>query len=177
MPDYFKQLAVHFGLDKAAHKRNPISVTHGLKRGPRITNPAAISFYTTAMGALLWPTLTVRPEIAFTISMLSSVNHFFTKGHLNTIKQIIIYLASTPNDSITYDGHCRFIEHTFANANWGANYHGERKLQSGFVVMLAGGASSWGSKHQKSVMLSPKEAEFYAISEATAATLTTVKDH
>ncbi|EUC61186.1 Copia-like polyprotein/retrotransposon, putative, partial [Rhizoctonia solani AG-3 Rhs1AP] len=105
--------------------------------------------------------------------MLSSANHFFTKGHLNTIKQIIIYLASTPNDGITYDGRRRFAEFTFADANWGADYDGERKSQSGFVVMLAGGAISWGSKRQKSVALSTKEAEFYAISEATAATLTT----
>ncbi|EUC56807.1 reverse transcriptase, partial [Rhizoctonia solani AG-3 Rhs1AP] len=173
MPDYVKQLAVRFGLDKAAHKRDPISATHGLKRGPRVTDPAAISFYATAMGALLWPALTARPEIGFAVSMLSSANHFFTKGHMNAIKHIITYLASTPNDGITYDGRRRFIEHTFADANWGADHDGERKSQSGFIVMLAGGAISWGSKRQKSVALSTKEAEFYAISEATAVTLTT----
>ncbi|EUC67718.1 Pol-like polyprotein/retrotransposon, putative [Rhizoctonia solani AG-3 Rhs1AP] len=144
------------------HKRNPISATHGLKQGPCVTDPAAIGFYATAMGALLWPAVTACPEIGFAISMLSLANHFFTKGHMNTIKHII-----------TYNGRRRFIEHTFANANWGTDHNRERKSQSSFIVMLAGGAISWGSKCQKSVALSTKEAEFYVISEATAVTLTT----
>ena len=170
---YFKQLAARFGLEKAAHKRDPISATHGLKRGPRITDPAALSFYATAMGALLWPALTVRPEIAFTVSFLSSANHFFTKSHLNAIKHLIVYLANTANDGITYDGRRKFIEYTFADANWGSDYDGERKSQSGYVVMLAGGAIAWASKRQQSVALSTKEAEFYAVAEAIVATLTT----
>ena len=173
MPDYVKQLAKRFGLEKSAPKRDPISATHGLKPGPQVTDPAALSFYATAMGALLWPALTVRPEITFTVSLLSLANHFFTKSHLNAIKHLIIFLANSANDGITYDGHQKFIEYTFADTNWGSEYYGKCKSQSGYVVMLAGGAIAWASKQQHSVALSTKEAEFYAISEATVATLTT----
>ncbi|KDN46730.1 hypothetical protein RSAG8_04110, partial [Rhizoctonia solani AG-8 WAC10335] len=173
MPDYVKQLAIRFGLENSASKRDPISATHGLKRGPRITDPAALSFYAMAMGALLWPALTLRPEIAFTVLLLSSANHFFTKSHLNAIKHLIVYLANSADDGITYDGRRKFIEYTFADANWGSEYDGERKSQSGYVVILAGGVIAWGSKRQHSVVLSTKEAEFYAISEAVVATLTT----
>ncbi|QRW20411.1 hypothetical protein RhiXN_09386 [Rhizoctonia solani] len=173
MPDYLKQLAIRFGLNKAAPKRNPISATHGLKRGPRVTDPAALSFYATAMGALLWPALTVCPEIAFTVSLLSSANHFFTKSHLNSIKHLIVFLANSADDGITYNGRRKFIKYTFADANWGSDYDGERKSQSGYVVMLAGGAIAWALKRQHSVALSTKEAKFYAVAEAIVATLTT----
>ncbi|KAF8735734.1 GAG-pre-integrase domain, partial [Rhizoctonia solani] len=173
MPDYIRQLAIQFGLKKAAPKRDPISATHGLKRGPRVTNPAALSFYATAMGALLWPALTVCPKIAFTVLLLSSANHFFTKPHLNAIKHLIVYLANLANNGITYNGRQKFIKYTFANANWGSDYDGKQKSQSGYVVMLAGGAIAWASKRQHLVALSTKEAKFYAVSEAIVATLTT----
>ena len=42
----------------------------------------------------------------------------------------------------------------------------DRKSISGFVVMFEGGAVSWGSKKQTSVVLSTVEAEFIAASTA-----------
>ncbi|EUC55417.1 Copia-like polyprotein/retrotransposon, putative, partial [Rhizoctonia solani AG-3 Rhs1AP] len=156
MPDYCRNLAQRCGLENAAPKRDPISATHGMKPGPKVFDSVSLGWYATAIGALLWPALTCHPEIAYTVSYLASANHCFTPQHLSTIKHLICYLKATPDQGITYDGCCNFIEYTFADANWGPESDGQRKSQSGYVTMLAGGAVSWGSKRQKSVALSTK---------------------
>src|SRR2546421_12402859 len=57
-----------------------------------------------------------------------------------------------------------------ADANWGPN-DGTRKSQSGHVGFLAGAPVCVGSRRQKSVSLSTKEAEFYVIAFTIEAAL------
>ena len=53
----------------------------------------------------------------------------------------------------------------YVDSDWGGD-HMDRKSISGFAVLLDGGAISWGSKKQTSVLLSTIETEFIAISTA-----------
>jgi hypothetical protein len=170
MPAYCRDLATKFDLDNARPHRMPMSATHGLRRGPRVHDKTTIGVYATAMGALLWPALTVRPEIAYPVSFLTGNNHFFDQSHWTAIKHLIAYLRHTADDGITFDGRWKFIKYGFTDANWGSD-DGTRKSQSGNVMFLAGGAISWSSKCQSVVALSTLESEFYAAANGVQTTL------
>lgn len=53
----------------------------------------------------------------------------------------------------------------YCKADWASNV--DRKLVSGYVVVIAGGAVAWSSKEQATVALSTSEAEYIAATHAT----------
>jgi hypothetical protein len=62
--------------------------------------------------------------------------------------------------------HANYSEPTlFTDADW-ANSIDDRKSISGYVSMLAGGATTWSSKKQATVALSTMEAEYISLSHA-----------
>jgi hypothetical protein len=94
--------------------------------------------------------------------------------HLTAVKCIYCYLASTLNLGITYKSasdsdieiHTNYSEpRVFADADW-ANSLNDRKSISGYVSILAGGATMWSSKKQATVALSTMEAEYVALTHA-----------
>jgi hypothetical protein len=51
----------------------------------------------------------------------------------------------------------------YSDANWGSNTDDQRSI-SRYVSMLSGGATTWSSKKQPTVMLPSMEAEYMALS-------------
>jgi hypothetical protein len=124
--------------------------------------------YQSAIGALMYPMLGTRPDLAYTVAALG--RHAANPGeeHLHALDRAFRYLRATSDRRLvfqrgTQDG-SRL--HGYVDADWASDVN-DRKSTSGFVFMLAGGAISWSSKKQPSVALSSTEAEYIAGAHAT----------
>ncbi|KAK4695272.1 putative transposase, partial [Phenoliferia sp. Uapishka_3] len=122
--------------------------------------------YRAAIGALLWLSLSTRPDIAFAVSVVGRHSASPGVAHWTAVKRIFRYLAGTPHYGLVYrkmDGELVGVFDAFSDADH-AGDHDSRKSTSGFVVRLAGAAISWLARLQKSVSILTTEAEYMGLS-------------
>ncbi|XP_060195157.1 secreted RxLR effector protein 161-like [Lycium barbarum] len=96
-----------------------------------------------------------RPDIAFSVGVVSRFMHSPSKLHLGAAKRILRYIAGTTDHGIWYSK---------------AGSIDDRKSTSGFLFNLGSGAISWSSKKQEVVALSTSEAEYIAATLAACQT-------
>jgi len=160
----------------------PMSPTLKLKKaaGGDIVPPSEWD-YQSAVGGLLYLSLTARPDIAQSVGVLSRFMSCPGKEHIEAAKQVIRYLYGTKSFGITYQRgvggsphlfvHTRksstaiddpttdsYLVGTYADADL-AGDEGTRKSTNGHAMVLHGGVVSWLSKLQSTVALSTAEAE------------------
>lgn len=134
-----------------------------LERSPEID----IRSYQCAIGALMYPMLGTRPDMAYTVAALG--RHAACPGneHQRALDRAFRYLRATSDWKLIFQRGT--AEGTtlrgFVDADWASDVN-DRKSTSGYVFMLAGGAISWSSKKQSSVALSSTEAEYIAAAHA-----------
>jgi hypothetical protein len=123
--------------------------------------------YQSAVGALMYPMLGTRPDLAYAVGALG--RHAANPGpeHQRALDRVFRYLRATSKQKLVYqrgsqDGN---VVHGFVDADW-ASDTSDRKSTSGYVFKLAGGAISWSSKKQTSVAMSSTEAEYIAAAHA-----------
>ena len=137
--------------------------------------------YQSAVGGLLYLSLTARPDIAQSVGVLSRFMACPGREHVQAAQQVIRYLYGTKSFGITYkrgmggsphlyvhtrksntavddprrDSH---VMGTYADADL-AGDEGTRRSTNGHAMVLNGGVVSWLSKLQSTVALSTAEAE------------------
>lgn len=118
------------------------------------------SFYRSLVGGLIYLTHT-RPDIAFSVGVVSRFMHSPTKHHFGAAKRIMRYVAGTVEYGIWYSkkSECKLIGYT--DSDWGGCVN-DRKSTSGNVFCIGSGAVSWSSKKQATTALSTSEAEYVA---------------
>jgi hypothetical protein len=125
--------------------------------------------YQSIIGALNFAAGCSRPDIAFAVSKLASVNHCPRERHLAAAKRCMEYLAGTPELGLTFEGSRGRDSLTLRGASdsdW-AGCPVTRRSTTGFIFALAGGPVSWLSKRQSETALSSCQAEFVALTAAT----------
>ena len=127
-----------------------------------------VKSYQQAVGALMYPMLGTRPDLAYAVGILG--RHAANPGeeHQRALDRVFRYLAGSKDWTLVYQ---RGTEEAltlggFVDADW-ANERSDRSSTSGYVFKLAGGAISWSSKKQTSIALSSTEAEYIAGAHAT----------
>src|SRR5712692_3909452 len=130
----------------------------------KLTNPEInVTSYQRAVGALMYPMLRTRPDLAYTVAALG--RHAASPGadHQHTLDHAFRYLRATSDQQLIFQ--CGTpsgtVLHGFVDADWASNVN-DRKSTSGFVFMLGGAAISWSSKKQATVALLSTEAEYLA---------------
>lgn len=123
--------------------------------------------YRKAVGSLMYLGMVTRPDIAFSISVLSQVLDKPTKRHWCLVKKVLKYLKGTSRWGILYksNSNCKLLE-AFSDSDY-AGDPSTRRSTSGMVFKYSGGAITWASRRQKCVSLSTTEAEFVAASQAS----------
>jgi len=131
-----------------------------------------ITEYQRCIGSLMYLMICTRPDIAYSVGVLSRHVSCPGKAHMQAVKRIFRYLRGTSQYRLEYHSDDKAVSEVqvFVDSDW-AGDRVDRKSISGFVVMFEGGAVSWGSKKQMSVALSTVEAEFIAASMAVKETL------
>jgi len=150
--------------------------------------------YRKAIGELIWPMTTCRPDLAQAVVKCSQASAAPTETHYNAIKSIFRYLAATPNDGIYFwrtaprddlpDDALPIINSTphdlrllgrpkenalnlsgYMDSSWGDCLI-TRRSTGGVCFRLAGGPVAWKGQLLPTVALSSTEAEYM---EATVA--------
>jgi hypothetical protein len=116
------------------------------------------------IGSLLYIARMMRPDITFTVSLLS--RFMANPGHIHweAAKRVLRYLKGTKDLRLTYGTRADGLT-GYTDADWASQDH--RHSTSGYIFLIDGGAVSWSSKKQPVVALSSTEAEFIAATHAT----------
>jgi hypothetical protein len=110
------------------------------------------TLYKQIVGSLMYLT-TTRPDIMYSVSLISRYMENPTELHLLAAKRILRYLQGTRNLGIYYTKGEKSDLIGFTDSDY-AGDQDDRKSTSGYVFMLGNGAVSWSSKKQPIVTLS-----------------------
>ncbi|XP_042973079.1 secreted RxLR effector protein 161-like [Carya illinoinensis] len=110
-----------------------------------------------------------RPDICYTVGLVSRFQSNPGLAHWKAVKRIMRYLKGTADYVLYYQGLDLQLK-GYSDADWGSDLD-ERKSTTGYVFLLNNGAITWSSKKQPCIALSTMEAEYIACSVAVQETV------
>jgi hypothetical protein len=118
--------------------------------------------YRSLIGSLLFLASRTRPDILFSVILLSQYNNEHTDFHVKLLLQVLNYVITTKHYRICLSK-CKGNELTaYCDASY-ASDRDTRRSFSGYIVYVGGVPVSWHCTKQKSVTLSTMESEFVAL--------------
>ncbi|GAB2272014.1 hypothetical protein Dimus_038946 [Dionaea muscipula] len=108
-----------------------------------------------------------RPDIAFSVSVVSQFMSHPRTPHWKAALHILKYIKGHPNRGLLYSdhGHCRIKG--FSDADW-AGSPSDRRSTSGYCVFVGENLVSWKSRKQSAVARSSVESEYRALTYLTS---------
>lgn len=122
------------------------------------------SLYRSMVGSLMYLTAT-RPDIMFSVSVISRFMENSKKSHWEAGKHILRYINGTLNHGLIYTRTEDASLRGFSDSDYGGCID-DSKSTTGYVFNLGSGAISWQTKKQNVVALSSAEAEYISLSMA-----------
>ncbi|CAK1590667.1 unnamed protein product [Parnassius mnemosyne] len=119
--------------------------------------------YRELIGSLLFLCSISRPDISFSVNVLSRYVNNPSQQHVNAVKRIVRYLINTKDLCIKYGESDGLIG--YSDSDYASDVD-TRKSTTGYIFMMNGGPITWSSQKQKTIALSTTEAEFVAACEA-----------
>jgi Reverse transcriptase (RNA-dependent DNA polymerase) len=138
-----------------------------LKLSKVSSNPSVDkTLYRSIVGSLRYP-LHTRPNLAFSVGMVSRYMENPTMEHMAVVKHILRYMKGTLNYGCVYEKMEGGLVLTGYSDSDHASDIDDRKSTSGIIFFLGSSPVSWCSQKQKVVALSSCEAEYIAVCAAT----------
>ncbi len=121
-------------------------------------DPKTIKWYQSAIGPLIWPAVYTRPDIAYSVGVLSQYCSNPGPTNCSLVVQVFRYLFGTLDLGITFqaDSIDKLVNYT--DSDYAGLVDG-RKSTGRYIFMLSGGPLSHQSKLQNTVASSSNEAE------------------
>ena len=126
---------------------------------------ASIKWYQSAIGSLMWLAVYTRPDIAYSVGVLSRYCRNPGPTYWNLLVQVFRYLSATLGLRIIFNANWENDLVGYTDSDYAGLVDG-RKSTSGCIFMLSGGFLSHQSKLQSTFALSSTEAEYMATTEA-----------
>ena len=117
--------------------------------------------YRSIIGSMMYMLNSTRPELGYSVGVLSRYLNSPNIQHVMAAKRILRYLKHTANLGLTFDGSQELTLEGFADADW-AGDPTDRRSVTGYVFHLCKTAVSWKSKKQPTVAGSTTEGEYMA---------------
>lgn len=164
-PTYTKNILSEFGMQDCKPVSTPVSVEAKLTKATDDENCIDQKKYQSAIGSLMYLSVSTRPDISYAVSSLARFSSKPTQRHWVALKRLLRYLKGTTKHGILYKREGPSACIGFSDADWAGDTN-DRKSTSGYMFMINGGAISWKSQKQRCVALSTAEAEYVAMASA-----------
>jgi hypothetical protein len=165
---YTMDVLKRFSMENSTAVGSPIvpgSKLHSDEGGVRINE----TYFKHIVGSLMYLT-TTRPDIMFSVNLISRYMSKPTELHLQAAKRTLRYLKGTVNYGIFYKkGEAEELL-AFTDSDYAGDIK-DRKSTYGYVFLMNSGAVAWSSRKQPLVMLSTTEAEFVAVANCACQTI------
>ncbi|KAL0311583.1 UNVERIFIED_CONTAM: Retrovirus-related Pol polyprotein from transposon TNT 1-94 [Sesamum angustifolium] len=122
-------------------------------------------YATSLLTSLFYLTIT-RPDIAFSVGVISQFMDQPCEIHLIAAKRILRYIKNTLSYGLMYEQSKSFSLSGFVDVDW-AGHVNDRRSTTGFCFKIGSAAISWCSKKQTTVALSSCEIEYVVATMAT----------
>lgn len=159
---YIEKIVGEAGLTNAKISKFPIDT--GYYKLDHTKKLASNDEYRKLIGMVLYLATNTRPDIAATVAILSRKVSCPSTVDLKELQRLIRYLSGTRNLMLNLNRKDEMELYAFSDSDWAEDAI-DRKSNSGFVVMVNGGAVAWCSRKQSLVSLSSAEAEYIAVTE------------
>ena len=154
---YVMNLMTETGMLECKPTETPIEVNHGLSI--QIDQvPTDKDRYQRLVEKLIYLSHT-RPDIAYTVSVVSQFVHSPSKDHMDAVYRVLRYLKSSPGKGLFFRRNNDYEITGYTDADW-AGDQTDRKSTSGYFMFVGKNLVTWRSKKQKVVARSSAEAEF-----------------
>ncbi|XP_071713380.1 secreted RxLR effector protein 161-like [Rutidosis leptorrhynchoides] len=118
-----------------------------------------VKLFQQKVGSLIYLTIT-RPEIAYSIGIVSQFMQCPTNVHLDAAKRILRYVKGSIGHGLWYKKCDKVLLNGFVDADWMGD------ATSGYCFNMGSAVISWCSKKQDVIALSSIEAEYIAATMA-----------
>ena len=154
---YALDIVAEAGLLECKHVSTPMEQNHKLRsdKGPMYKNPERFRRF---VGKLVYLAIT-RPELSYSIHVLSQVMHKPREVHWDAVVRVLRYSKGCPGQGIMLKAISDLRLRAFCDSDWAACPTTRRSLSS-FVVLLGDSPISWKTKKQNTVSHSSAEAEY-----------------
>uniref|UniRef100_A0A8R7PAF0 Reverse transcriptase Ty1/copia-type domain-containing protein n=1 Tax=Triticum urartu TaxID=4572 RepID=A0A8R7PAF0_TRIUA len=153
---YVLDLLLETGLSKCRPAPTPIEQNHRLVS--EAGSPVDRERYQRLVGRLIYLPHT-RPDIAFSVSVVSQFMHDPRTRHMDAVIRIIRYLKGCPGRGLLYTSHGNLQVECYTDADWAGSLD-DRRSTSGYCTFVGGNLVTWRSKKQSVVARSTAGAEF-----------------
>jgi hypothetical protein len=123
------------------------------------------TMYRQTVGSLNYITIT-RPDISYSMSVLSQFMEKPLEIHWNATKEVLRYLKGTLDYGIKYTDASDVELTSYLDFDWAGNTDDQRST-TGYAFGIGSGVVSWSSKKKPIVSLSSLEFEYKALCAAT----------
>lgn len=156
------ELLDKYSLGECKPKSTPLSSIPTATEGEELD--VKVHPYSSLVGALLYLSVTTRPDIAHAVGVLARYMAAPRTGHWTTAKGVLRYLAGTRNHGLVFGTTDKTLR-GYCDADYASDTD-TRRSTTGYVFLLNGGAISWSSRRQQTVAASTTEAEYMAAASA-----------
>ncbi|XP_061359256.1 secreted RxLR effector protein 161-like [Gastrolobium bilobum] len=154
---YFLDLLAEVGMLDCKPVDTPIVQNHRLADYPDQVQPNK-ERYQRLVGKLTYLSHT-RPDLAYTVSVISQFKHAPSEDHMNAVERILRYLKGAPGRELWFRKGPNLEIVGYTDADWVGSLQ-DRRSTSGYFTFLGINLVTWRSKKQKMGELSSAEAEF-----------------
>ncbi|RVW76743.1 Retrovirus-related Pol polyprotein from transposon TNT 1-94 [Vitis vinifera] len=119
--------------------------------------------YQRLVGKLIYLSHT-RPDIGFSVSVVSQFMNNPTEKHMTAVIRILRYLKMTPGKGLFFQRTTKKEIEIFSDADWAGSVT-DRRSTSGYCSFVWGNLVTWRSKKQSVVARSSAEAEFRVMAQ------------
>ena len=121
--------------------------------------------YRQLVGSLIYLT-TTRPDLAYSVSVLSQFMSKPLESHWVAAKSMLRYLSGTSNYGILYTDTSDVTLARFSDLDWVGNLD-DRRFITGYAFSIGSRVIAWSSKKKSTVALSSCEDDYQALCVAT----------
>ncbi len=169
---YINKLIERFKLNNSKESDIPIQPNHGLTvelvgQNENLRVPVDETEFRRMIGSLIYLMISTRPDISYSVGVLSRFMQAPKELHLRYLKRLLRYVKTTIEYSLVYTTSDK-VKKTligYTDSDYASDVT-DRKSTSGYIFKYGDCTISWNSCKQKIVSLSSTEAEYIGLTNA-----------